>query len=91
MKALGYLNKYLFKYKYRILLGMVFIVISNVFGIIPAQVIRRAFDLVANAVFDMKFLAGTPLEDVLDARLTSALLMFGLLVLLMYLMKGVFT
>lgn len=91
MKALAYLNKYLLKYKYRILLGTIFIIISNVFGIIPAQMIRRAFDLVSNAVFDLKFLAGTPLEDPMAQRLTSALLMFGLLVLLMYLMKGIFT
>ncbi len=91
MKALAYLNKYLLKYKYRILLGTIFIIISNVFGIIPAQMIRRAFDLVSNAVFDLKFLEGTPLEDPMTAKLTSALLMFGLIVLLMYLMKGLFT
>ena len=33
MKSLSYLNKYFFKYKWRFLLGIVFIVISNYFGV----------------------------------------------------------
>jgi ATP-binding cassette subfamily B protein len=33
MKSLSYLNKYFFKYKWRFLLGVIFIVISNYFGV----------------------------------------------------------
>ena len=49
MKSLKYLNKYLWKYKYRLILGFFFVAISNVFGIYPAQIIREAFDTVAQS------------------------------------------
>jgi ATP-binding cassette, subfamily B, multidrug efflux pump len=32
MKSLSYLNKYFFKYRWRLLLGVLFIVINNYFG-----------------------------------------------------------
>ncbi len=50
MKALGYLNKYLLQYKWQLVLGTVFIIASNLFGIYAPQLIREAFDLVQEAV-----------------------------------------
>ena len=46
MKDLAYLNKFFLKYKWRLIPGVLFIIISNYFGILPAKVIREAFDLV---------------------------------------------
>ena len=46
MKALKSLNKYLWKYKWYLILGIIFTIISNLFGIIPAQLVRYALDLV---------------------------------------------
>lgn len=42
MKALSYLNKYLFKYKWRLLLGIVFIAISNYFGVEMPKLVKEA-------------------------------------------------
>lgn len=42
MKSLGYLNKYFYKYRYRLLLGVVFILISNVLLISQGVVIKNA-------------------------------------------------
>jgi len=47
--SLNYLNKYLRKYRYRLILGVLFVAISNVFAIYPAQIIREAFNAVANS------------------------------------------
>jgi len=91
MKALKHLNKYLLKYKYRLLFGIIFIVISNVFGIVPAQLIRMAFDDVGDAVFDMNIMEGTDYASYISGELTRSLLIFAGLVLLMYLLKGLFT
>ena len=44
MKSLIYLNKYFYKYRFRLGLGVVFVAISNLFGIVPAQLIRHALD-----------------------------------------------
>jgi ATP-binding cassette subfamily B protein len=47
--SLNYLNKYLRKYRYRLILGILFVAISNVFAIYPAQIIREAFNAVAKS------------------------------------------
>lgn len=104
MKSLKYLNKYLFKYKYRLILGIFFVVISNLFAIYPAQIIREAFDAVAHSeelqkvvdvsnVIDQK---DTPKISFFtsfteDMSLAQALLFFAGLVLAMALLQGVFT
>ncbi len=43
MGSLRYLNKYLFKYRYKLLLGVLFVVVSNVFSLLPAKFIGDAF------------------------------------------------
>ena len=50
MRALAHLNKYLWKYKWRLIFGFVFIVASNLFGIYAPKLIREAFDLIENSI-----------------------------------------
>ena len=92
MKALKHLNKYLFKYKYRLILGIVFITISNIFALYPAQIIREAFDI-ADAQLN-----GTALKEpsFLSAYFEGLsfgkiMLLFAAIVLGLALMRGVFT
>lgn len=104
MNSLKYLNKYLWKYKFRLSLGIVFVILSNIFGIYPAQIIREAFDAVANSDELKAFSAseavtqGAPSSKISfftsftnDMSLAEALVFFALLVLAMALIKGVFT
>jgi len=44
MKSLSYLNKYLVKYKWRLLLGVLFIAISNLFGAYMPLIVGDAVD-----------------------------------------------
>ncbi len=102
MKSLQYLNKYLWKYKFRLGLGIVFVAVSNVFAIYPAQIIRNAFDAVANSE---EFIglkgsnedSGQELNDSIIGSFTEGmdlsetLVFFAILVLILALMKGVFT
>jgi ATP-binding cassette subfamily B protein len=46
MRALGHLNKYIWKYKWQFVLGTIFIVLSNGFAIYAPRLIREAFDLI---------------------------------------------
>ena len=46
MKHLRYLNKFFWKYRIRLFLGIIFIFISNVFALYPAEFVREAFDTV---------------------------------------------
>ncbi len=44
MKSLSYLNKYFFKYKWHVLLGVVFIIISNYFGVQIPMFVQSTVD-----------------------------------------------
>ena len=44
MKELFFLYKYFLKYRWRLLIGTFFVVISNIFAHYPAQYVRKAFD-----------------------------------------------
>ena len=44
MKHLKYLNKFLWKYKATLFLGLFFIVLTNIFAIYPAEFVRNALD-----------------------------------------------
>ena len=44
MKSLSYLNKYFIKYKWRFLLGILFIVISNYFGVQMPLYVKTTID-----------------------------------------------
>ncbi len=52
MKSLKHLNKYLWKYKWRLILGILFAASSNFFGIYVAILVRKATDFMTHAVAD---------------------------------------
>lgn len=90
MGALKHLNKYLIKYKWRLLFGVLFITISNLFAIFPAQLIRFAFDIVEQTVVQHQLMAGFDFQQSFYEKLSLTLLLFGVAVLAMALLKGLF-
>ncbi|MEQ8324311.1 MAG: ABC transporter ATP-binding protein [Vicingaceae bacterium] len=93
MGPLSYLNKYFLKYKYRMITGLIFIVISNLFAIVPAQIIREAINLVDRSLQGEETESRiTLLNDVTQGMdLTGLLIFFAILVTAMAVMKGLFT
>ncbi|KAA0989526.1 ABC transporter ATP-binding protein [Dyadobacter aurulentus] len=90
MKALKYLNKYLWKYKWYLILGILFTIISNLFGIIPAQLVRYALDLVIETLDIYYLFNGVSLQTEMYDIFAFSILLYGLLILLMALLKGIF-
>ncbi|MBB5286492.1 ATP-binding cassette subfamily B protein [Rhabdobacter roseus] len=90
MKALSYLNKYLVKYKWYLILGTIFTIISNLFGIIPAQLVRYALDLVGETLDIYYLFEGAAIQSKIYDIFTFSILMYGLLILGMALLKGIF-
>lgn len=90
MKALKYLNKYLLKYKWYLISGTIFTIISNLFGIIPAQLVRYALDLVGETLDVYYLFAGSALQSELYDTFAFTILLYGLLILAMALLKGIF-
>ncbi|MFM2375988.1 MAG: hypothetical protein RLZZ165_1085, partial [Bacteroidota bacterium] len=50
MKSLLRLNRYIWRYKGLLLAGVICVLISNVFGVYPPQVVRSAIDLVGDLI-----------------------------------------
>jgi len=90
MKELKYLNKYLFKYKYHLIFGTLFLIISNVFGIIPAALVRYAFNLVKENIDLYPFYQGFSLQEDTYEIFATSILIFGVLIIAMALLRGIF-
>ncbi|MDQ3536376.1 MAG: ABC transporter transmembrane domain-containing protein, partial [Bacteroidota bacterium] len=90
MKDLKYLNKYLYKYRFQLILGIIFIIISNVFAIIPAQVVRYAFDLIKENVDLYKSFQGFEIQNSIYNTFTGSIVIYGVVILIMALLRGVF-
>ncbi|MBD1426331.1 ABC transporter ATP-binding protein [Sphingobacterium arenae] len=90
MKELAYLNKYFYKYRWKLIPGVVFVIISNYFGILPAVVIREAFDLVKENIDLYRLYDGFDRQDLVYQVFGSSLLFFGFVVLALSLLRGIF-
>ena len=90
MKDLAYLNKFFYKYRWRLIPGVLFVIISNIFGVLPAQVIRVAFDLVTENIGAYQLFAGFNRQGMIYDIFGSSLMLFGILVLLLALLRGLF-
>ena len=90
MKELKYLNKYLVKYKWHMLLGFLFVVISTVFQIIPAQMVRYAIDLVVDNIRLYHSFEKVAVRDDFFNVFAKGILIYAMLILLMALLRGVF-
>ncbi|MCC9136635.1 ABC transporter ATP-binding protein [Pontibacter silvestris] len=90
MKSLKYLNKYLIKYKYRLLLGLVFTIISNFFQILPAQVVRYSFNLIKEGISLYNLYEGLNQQALVYDVFAQSILVYGVVILVMALLRGAF-
>lgn len=90
MEELKYLNKFFWKYRTRLFLGIVFVTLSNYFRVLQPQVIREGFDLVVDHIGMYRLLDGFELQAEFYGVLARTLLYYGLLVLALALVMGIF-
>ena len=90
MKELWRINKYLVKYKGLLFLGILFTVISNIFVIIPAQLVRIAIDYVVESFALFNPLTKGGLGDLARDYFLESVFIFGILILIMALLRGFF-
>ena len=90
VKELAYLNRYLYKYKGYLIWGTAFTILSNIFAIIPAQVVRFAFDLVGDNINVYLLFKNSPAESAIYAEFARAVLIYGVLIVIMALVRGWF-
>lgn len=90
MRELKYLNKYLFKYKWHLLLGTIFVIISNIFQIIPAVLVRDSIDLVVGNLRLYESMEKTGVQGDFFKVFAFGVLIYAGLILVMALLRGVF-
>ena len=79
MKHLKYLNKFLWKYKATLVLGLLFIAITNIFAIYPAEFVRNALDSLIEKLSNKE-----------NENISLVLLKYGGLIILFAILKGIF-
>lgn len=90
MKELSVLNKYFFKYRWRLIAGIVFVILSNYFSVLQPKMVRYALDLVYENIELYGMYEGFDLQSELYGDLGQTLLFFGGLMLLFALIMGIF-
>ena len=90
MKELLYLNKFFYKYRWRLILGIVFVIVSNYFRVLQPQVIREAMDIVVVRINEVTGLEDGMIKDSIMSKVGWDLAYFGLLTLIYALLMGVF-
>jgi ATP-binding cassette, subfamily B, multidrug efflux pump len=90
MKSLFALNKYLWRYKKLLILGVFFVIASNIFTIYPAQIIRTAMDMIGAILNIYHLVKGFGVAAKLSTLISHSLWLFGGLLILLAIFRGVF-
>ncbi|WP_345072887.1 ABC transporter ATP-binding protein [Hymenobacter fastidiosus] len=90
MRALAATDKYLFRYKWHFLGGVLFVALSTLLAIFPAQIVRYSFDLVGEGIDLYHLFAGTRAQEGVYSLFGRNVLLYGLLIALMALLRGIF-
>lgn len=91
MKALRHLNKYFYKYRYRLVLGMLFVIISNLFSAFPAKAVSAAVDELVKYLQQItsKNLTEIQIKDA-TTYFTKQVIWFALLIVGLTLLRALF-
>lgn len=90
VRALASTNKYLFRYKWHFLGGVLFVALSTLLAIFPAQIVRYSFDLVGEGIDLYHLYAGTEAQSGVYALFGRNVLLYGILIVTMALLRGIF-
>jgi ATP-binding cassette, subfamily B, multidrug efflux pump len=90
MKELSYLNKYLAKYKWYMILGTLFVIVTNIFQIVPAQLVRNSLDLVIENIRVYNAMNGMETQQDFFDVFSKGIVLYAGLIVLMALLRGLF-
>lgn len=90
MKPLQHLNKYFFKYRGRIVLGILFVALSNIFGIIQPILIKSTLDDVTTTISSYNSQKSEAEKFALSSLVSNKVMLFCALVVLAALIRGLF-
>jgi ATP-binding cassette subfamily B multidrug efflux pump len=90
LRHLSVLYKYFVRYKWRLLSGILFVSISNVFAVLSPQIVRKTIDDVYKNIDKHHLLGNTPEAEVLRSHVMHLVMIAGLWLLAYALLRGIF-
>lgn len=91
LSALKYLNRYLWKYRLRLIFGVVTVAISAWFAVFPAQLIRNGIDIIIEGISEYRMAEGFAVQSGIEERVIYEGLIISLLIIATALLRGFFT
>ena len=90
VRALNAVNPFIFRYKWHFLAGVLFVALSTLLAIFPAQLVRYAFDLVNEGIDLYHLYAGTQAQKGVYQLFGRNVLFYGMLIIVLALLRGIF-
>ena len=90
MRALTAVNPFIHRYKWHFLGGVLFVLLSTLLTIFPAQLVRYAFDLVSEGIDLYHLFAGTRAQSGVYDLFGRNVLFYGVLIIVLALLRGIF-
>jgi ATP-binding cassette subfamily B multidrug efflux pump len=88
VSELRYLNQYLYRYKHNLILGIIFIIGTHVFSIIPARLIKHMFDFVKDNIKAYQTLQDANIQAFPYKELFQGLLVYSVWMLVASLVRA---
>jgi len=90
MKELLELNKYFLKYKFHLGWGIFFVVLANVFAVLPPVVIRTLLDTMYESINYYHLLSNTKLSEDYTSLVINVVISGGILLIAFAIIRGIF-
>jgi ATP-binding cassette subfamily B protein len=89
-RALAAVNPHIFRYKWHFLGGVLFVILSTLLTIFPAQLVRYSFDLVNEGIDLYHLYAGTQAQAAVYQVFGRNVLFYGMVIIGLALLRGIF-
>ncbi|MEI7801840.1 MAG: ABC transporter ATP-binding protein [Bacteroidota bacterium] len=90
MKNLVSLNRYFWKYRWRLGLGVLFIFLSNLFAVLSPEVVRYTIDYTIGQVKFASLLSGFSIASTFHSTLIRSIVIFAVIIFAFALLRGIF-
>jgi len=90
-RALAAVNPHIFRYKWHFLGGVLFVILSTLLTIFPAQLVRYSFDLVNEGIDLYHLYAGTQAQAGVYHLFGRNVLFYGMVIIGLALLRGIIT
>ena len=90
LQHLSVLNKYFVKYKWRLLSGILFVILSNVFAVLSPQIVKDTIDDVYKSINHYHALGTSKAAEVVRSQVMHSVMIAGIYLLVYALLRGIF-